>query len=99
MNSRRKPFGDISKSSARSDLLFRLAEGYEDRIAHLALALSVGRCVDDLAVEDHRGRTAAVEIHRIYRADAQQIIRKFIKRHPTLKPGCRPSTVTIKNFP
>ncbi len=43
---------------------------HEDRVRDLSLAFFVGRFVDHLAVDEHRRRTAAIEIHRVDRTEA-----------------------------
>ncbi len=58
-----------------------LARKNQNRVADLALAFFVGRMIDDFAVHKHRGRAAAVQIHRVSRALFEQKIRQLIKTH------------------
>lgn len=50
----------------RSLIFFAQCDDY--RVAYFSFAFLVRRSVDDLAVEEHRRRSAAIEIHRIDRA-------------------------------
>ena len=47
----------------------------QNRIADLSFAFFVGRTIDDFSFKKHRRRTAAVEIHRVGRAEFERCYR------------------------
>ena len=46
-----------------------LSKRDEDSVANLSLAFFVRRVIDYFAVEEHRRRAAAIEVHRVHRAE------------------------------
>ena len=71
----------------------------EQPVAHRPLPARVRRAVDDPGADDHRGRSAVVEVHRLASAQRAHDARRFRERGPTLQPRRRPSIATRRTRP
>ena len=75
-----------------------LSKRDEDSVANLSLAFFVRRVIDYFAVEEHRRRAAAIEVHRVHRAELKRYSARSFRLTPPLD-SLRPSTVIIRNIP
>src|SRR5436190_23905302 len=60
-------------------LLLFLSKSYQDRITHFSLAFFVRGVIDYTTVEEHCGRAAAIEVHRVGCPKAQKVFRQVLQ--------------------